>query len=948
MNYPDESGSRLSGTLSHILDPGKITDSQTSEKLRGKTNNIVLENEQQSKTSSTCDFYNRLIQTDARIKKLKKETEELNVYSSAGDISMKPISDRYKRSLMSINSPLYSPPERRESDYSDKIDLNKFNLFYPPFVALKEYKEVSTPTRIKRAEGEVYDDEPSGIVIEKKKVMVQYGPFDRKRNFPKCSHSPKESKSHEKQLKHPFYKNSQRLDELLDQLLDKNMDTIIANPFELDVLVSRKDKCKHSKQDEAVTAKNDQEVQKQVSARATKTTVSETISKSTEFKRRSIGYDSKSGLIDKEPPHKYEDKKGYGYAFLSTTPLYDIVLSVSTLINSESTESINVLTDDAGTHQSKRKLLQFNEEDNENLGYEDFKEVLSDYMDTHDEIDKQVERDRRSDNVVIPGKQKSNQNDIPSVHNPNWKGPMPLYPDELNLIKHAVVHNPKNEGSEDLEEMLAQKEKLESQITNNEYIEDYLNNKYDKLAQAYSDYGVLADKKESVTNEKNLATESKILDNKVVALTEKDENIKNLPSKGKKNAKLLSPEHEGIQFNLNNETQLKSSFNISGILSQHLKYLDDKTNQTVPYYYEPNNFKKVRADPNIFDENIGFTVLRKQRSLKSVETEDLKQTKTEPLGDNIKNDVSSIVPLIQSDASKYNTKTLRNDSVKKISYEQRDALNSSHSKSSSDSSELLHVLSDWFLTLAKLSGEYKDDVQIPGYNFTPKFDQSTSMPENITNEIMYPMYDADMIENIGHRSRVLMSFDENYVHVSNTSTNKTTVMEQKTSEITQGNIDTIKHQPFINDTKLKKHISKPSNETNSLSDNKENKTVVKRCAGDSNLLFWNDIYDDEYGVKIDYLDSEMRNKHSADGNNFVKRSGQWINKKFKKFGDSIRTGYNSGKYWRRRTTKKRSFRSIKDYRVRDLKQKKMSRQLSENAIAQILEDCSDSESEEKQ
>ncbi|CAK1593529.1 unnamed protein product [Parnassius mnemosyne] len=558
-NYPDESGSRLSGTLSHILDPEKMTDSQTSEKLR--------------------DFYNRLIQTDARIKKLKKETEESNVYSSAGDISMKPISDKYKRSLMSINSPSYSPPQRRESGYSDIIDLSKFNLYYPPFAAVREYNEPSrTPTRIKRAKGEIYDDEPSGIVIEKKKVMVQYGPLDRKRNFPKCSHTPKESKSHEKQLKHPFYKSSQRLDELLDQLLEKNMDKIIANPFELDVLVSNRDKCKHPKQEETIntknkqeeaittknkqeeaittknkqeeaittknkpkeeiTTKNKQEVQKKVSARATKTPVFETNTMSAEFKRMSIGSDSKSGLIDKEPQYKDEYKEGYGYSLLSTTPLYDIVLSVSTLINSESTESINVLTDNAEIHQSKRKLLQFNEEDDDNLGYEDFKEVLSDYMDTHDETDKQVERDRRSDKLVIPNEQKSSEKDIPSIHNPNWKGPMPLYPDELNLIKHAVVQNPKNEISEDVKEMLAQKDKLDSQITDKEYIEDYFNNKYDKLAQAYSDYGVLAEKKESVTNEKNLATESKVLDHKMVAIPGKDEIIKNLSFKGKNNAKL--------------------------------------------------------------------------------------------------------------------------------------------------------------------------------------------------------------------------------------------------------------------------------------------------------------------------------------------------------------------------------------------------------------------------
>lgn len=46
---------------------------------------------------------------------------------------------------------------------------------------------------------------------------------------------------------------------------------------------------------------------------------------------------------------------------------------------------------------------------------------------------------------------------------------------------------------------------------------------------------------------------------------------------------------------------------------------------------------------------------------------------------------------------------------------------------------------------------------------------------------MYPMYDADMIENIGHRSRVLMSIEE-----KNGNTTLTTVTNNTKSDKTEG------------------------------------------------------------------------------------------------------------------------------------------------------------------
>lgn len=91
-------------------------------------------------------------------------------------------------------------------------------------------------------------------------------------------------------------------------------------------------------------------------------------------------------------------------------------------------------------------------------------------------------------------------NRVVDTRNPNWKDTMPLYPDELNaIIKQAAMQNlnkvmPMNSDSTVTKDM-----------SDTEYVEDYTNNKYDKLvkmAQAYSDYGVLDDKKE-MRNDKN-------------------------------------------------------------------------------------------------------------------------------------------------------------------------------------------------------------------------------------------------------------------------------------------------------------------------------------------------------------------------------------------------------------------------------------------------------------
>lgn len=76
---------------------------------------------------------------------------------------------------------------------------------------------------------------------------------------------------------------------------------------------------------------------------------------------------------------------------------------------------------------------------------------------------------------------------------------------------------------------------------------------------------------------------------------------------------------------------------------------------------------------------------------------------------------------------------------------------------------------------------------------------------------------------------------------------------------------------------------------------KENKSVVKRSATeDSNLIFWNDIYDEEYGIQTDPLENTMRDKNSLPGNDLVKKSGVWLQDKMKRIGESLKKQSRDG------------------------------------------------------
>lgn len=141
--------------------------------------------------------------------------------------------DRFKRSLKVFHNPRRHQTRRRRRDIIYRAnDLNNETIN-------------KNKSRLKRFSNETGD--PTAFVIEKKKLIVQYKPLYLRKLVPKCSHVPKEYHAHhEHQLKHPFYQNTQRLDELLDRFLNKNLPEIVSDPFGFDALFQReKSKCKH-------------------------------------------------------------------------------------------------------------------------------------------------------------------------------------------------------------------------------------------------------------------------------------------------------------------------------------------------------------------------------------------------------------------------------------------------------------------------------------------------------------------------------------------------------------------------------------------------------------------------------------------------------------------------------------------------------------------------------
>lgn len=276
---------------------------------------VNLQNNTVLSKNSFPDFYKKLIQTDAQIRNLKKGAGDYSAISNFEN-NKYGIPERSKRSLK-LRGPksllrLNTKKEATEHPLDSMARLNNFNIFYPPFYAINSTKKKTR--KLKRNVNGT--DEPTGFLIEKKQILVQYIPRGNMRKVPKCSHAPKESKSHEKQLKHPFYKNTQRLDELLDQFLDKNLPEIMVDPFGVDVLFHDKDKSKAHKTN--VKIENEKVTKKPI------TNVKSKDDNLSSFKHRKSKLDKQFfDLVS----NKVKNQK-----MTSTSPSYDVLLSVSTIM----------------------------------------------------------------------------------------------------------------------------------------------------------------------------------------------------------------------------------------------------------------------------------------------------------------------------------------------------------------------------------------------------------------------------------------------------------------------------------------------------------------------------------------------------------------------------------------------------------------------------------------
>lgn len=117
---------------------------------------------------------------------------------------------------------------------------------------------------------------------------------------------------------------------------------------------------------------------------------------------------------------------------------------------------------------------------------------------------------------------------------------MPLYPDELNaMIKQAALEN-LHLAPINTKDTKNEKDRTEKEISDTEYIEDYTDNKYNKMvkmAQAYSDYGVLYDKKDKTVNSKD--NQEDIQDNKIKMWSNNDSLLNRVFGRPKKGLTII-------------------------------------------------------------------------------------------------------------------------------------------------------------------------------------------------------------------------------------------------------------------------------------------------------------------------------------------------------------------------------------------------------------------------
>ncbi|XP_030026199.1 uncharacterized protein LOC115444532 isoform X2 [Manduca sexta] len=983
----DENGK---SELSNVIDTERMEDIRSNDRLR--------------------DFFKKLVETDAQIRLLRKGMQRQSFSTDESEKSLKKLLERSKRSVKT-NRTKIANKNKHEIFGKGKNTLK--SRVHRPFYILRRGK-----TKNARNKRNPNNGEPTGYFIEKKKVLVQYMPIAETKKIPKCSHAPKDSKSHETLLKHPFYKNTQRLDEMLDQFIANNFHEIMGDPYALDLLMKKKkEKCKHpiphkyrTSAHNKVKEKMEPNVEKIYEQKISDEEISKLLQPLVT-----------TALLEKDSENLEVTKPKETTGSKSTSDNYDIVLSISTILSPDM-PSVTPSTP-FGRNYVFRKLMQVDEEDEEGIGYEDLNEVLAEDTEAHDERDNSVDRKKRDELTQLP--QVQNVPNPTGVSNRNWKGAMPLYPDEINsMIKQAALNANKlvylkNKEGKDI--FLPKDASSEAEDENDvQYIEEYFNSKYNRLvnmAQAYSDYGVLDGKRNGVGTEKT--GDQKILEHRVKLSADGALVGSGLFGRLKKRTR----PSEGIRFELRptapSTAREDPPLGMSKLLHKHLKISPENCQppnapgssmlppSEMEFMYSPTKFEKPVIDDDSKkkpkseeDDGFMFSFHKGQRSLKSIdgvddysnENEDDESITDEAVVDIIHNGETGItlfnyfenIPFhkinIDSDyngevkklcvkrdvklkhdlldnelikqknniisnngVTKYNHGTKGNSNVEfKVLTDEKgnignplnsnvfstpytkpnvssgtnidisklvengtelhntslNGTNSNTTKPSDDGMDLI----DLFMMFTNLFNYLDFDIaqKINANLNTTTIERKDHSISNSTSQTTKAMNGPNISENIVHRSRMLLSVDNATIeNIDEESTAKEQITKATESDKTTTIKSTTPKEANTTQLKIDKNIA--TTITVRVKQLK-NKTLVKRNADDSNLIFWNDIYDDEYGVRVE-PEETVRDKHSV-----PKAPGTWFKDKLKRLTDNMR------KKSERRTIKRRILRNAQRFR----------------------------------
>ncbi|XP_004933335.2 uncharacterized protein LOC101742237 isoform X1 [Bombyx mori] len=859
-----------SNSLSNILDEYKVSEIQNSERLK--------------------DFYRKLMETESQIQQLKK-SNDIN-YNSLNGHNV----ERFKRSPKLFG---FYNKHSKVKDSKDNAGIKKAkDTGQEKNENITVNSEVTKDKRLKN------DSVTEPTVLENNR-KEDYVP---NRKVAKCSHTPKESDAHEKYNKHPFYQHTQKLEDILEQILGKNFEDVFSNQNVGALFEKHKDKCRHGK------GKN---------------------------------MEDKHKTIKENTPNKLEMNTEDIKDEFTTANIDDLKTNDALNLRFDR----NLIHNPIHTSKGNRRLLQVN--DNENLEYPLLKDTSDGHVTNAEKSADRVKRDEDLQNRKIFHPL--------NVNNPNWKGPMPLYQDEINaMVKQAALNarqtvltnnNVEVDAPLNTKEVRPKINDEERSLSDAEYIEDYFNDKYDSLvgvAQAYSDYGVLNSKKETIdkNGDKNLDPKVMLLDKGLLK--------RGLFGRLEKCTDHQPSEGIRIEFKPTSETRDDDPAEIYRLLHKHIHFSNEKDLKLPPHLtlpasdlglmYTPIKFDKLddmkKKDDNKIQEQekgIIFTLSNGVRSLKSVD----ELNYSEPIGHTEEENgnghdliTNFDINIKNEDALNYRTKPylsenekaayvdlLKNDVryKRELTNENVDLNNNTNAKSrlalnitnvtdlvnadvdfnaeknntvntvnelfnstaGMGLSDLFSMFSEFFSFMESMERK-NNQSELNGSNLTIKATNDTD-DKMKSDALYYPTYDADILENIGHRSRVLMSVNENNL-TRNTedAINKTIVRNENKLNVSDHNISreteiTLKN----NDFKIPINGNRSTDDDMRLSPDKEKDNIRKRSINEGKM-YWNEIYDDEYGVKDDLFENGVRDKHSIDVKNIVKSSKDWIDDKVRK------------------------------------------------------------------